>query len=281
MEKVVAVEVGGERIDDGEGGERAVDHGDGYGAVERDDRRGLEAFEKFVQLEDAGPAGIFGAGGLAMQRGDGGLDGEGAGGGAKGFGCEGQGLGDLAMVPAGAILVVEKDEVAGLVETGVAARVVQEHEGQQGGDFGRRGREPRPHEASETDGFGAEVRSDEWAFGGGVPFVEDEIDHRQDGVEARGEFAWGGDGVGDAGIANFALGADEALGHGGGWNEKRAGDLVGFEATERAEGEGYLGIGSEGGVAAGEDEAKTVVGEIGGVEVRFAGGLGGFGGGGV
>src|SRR6202041_2794421 len=100
------------------------------------------------------------------------------------------------------------------------------------------------------------------AGGGRVAFVEDEVDDFEDGGEAGGEFVPAGDLEGDAGFSEGAFGADDALGDGGFGNEEGAGDFVGGEAAEHAEGEGQLGFGGEDGVAGDEDEAEEVVADV-------------------
>ena len=98
----------------------------------------MEAFEEIVEAQNLGPIGIFGAGRLTVQRGDRGLYGIRAGSGTKRLYDQRQGFGDLGLIPAAAILFFEDDDVAGRIEAGVAARVLEEHEGEQGGGLGGR-----------------------------------------------------------------------------------------------------------------------------------------------
>src|SRR5580704_4687124 len=117
--------------------------------------------------------------------------------------------------------------------------------------------------ASEAKGFFAEGGTEPViACGGRVAFVEDEVDHSEDGGEAGVEFGSAGDLEGDAGFGEGAFGADDALGDGGFGDEEGAGDLLGGEAPEHAEGEGELGFGGEDGVAGDEDEAEEVVADV-------------------
>ena len=80
------------------------------------------------------------------------------------------------------------------------------------------------------------------AGGGGVAFVEDEVDDFEDGGEAGGELGAARDFEGDVCFGEGAFGADDALGDGGFGEEEGAGDLVGGEAAEEAEGEGERGL---------------------------------------
>src|SRR5262249_50740026 len=61
----------------------------------------------------------------------------------------------------------------------------------------------------------------------------------------------------------------QPLGHCWDGHKKRPRDLVRFQATKRAQGQGYLGLERERRVAAGEDQPKPVVGNYLGVIVRF------------
>ena len=71
--------------------------------------------EDVVEFHDLPPVGGLSVGCDAVERGDAGLDGEGAGAVAEGCFDEGDGCGDLGVVPAGAILVFEGYEFAGFV----------------------------------------------------------------------------------------------------------------------------------------------------------------------
>ena len=122
----------------------------------------------------------------------------------------------------------------------------------------------RGHQTTQTDRLGAEIGPDErFAAGGRVALVENQVDHRQHGVQPRGHVVRVGHGERNAGLADLALGTHEALGHRGGWHHKRARDLVRFKATQRAERERDLGFVGEGRVAAGEDQPQAIVGDLG------------------
>lgn len=105
-----------------------------------------------------------------------------------------------------------------------------------------------------------------------VALVEDEVDDGEDAAQSVREVGVAGDAVGDAGVADLGLGADEALGHGGLGDQEGAGDLCGAEAAEQAEGEGDPGPGRERGVAAGEEEPEPFVAH-GALLGRFVGGV--------
>jgi hypothetical protein len=207
------------------------------------------------------------------------LDAERAGAGAQRLLHERQGLGDLRAVPAAAVLLLEHDEVAVLVEPRVAPRVVQEHQGEQcRGLGGRRGLHERADQAGEPDGLDAEIAAHEGlAPGGRVALGEDQVDHRQHRVEPGRHVAGLGHGVGDARVADLALGAHEPLRHGGDGHQERARDLVRLEPAQRAQRQSDLRLRRQRGMAAGEDQPQAVVGDRGRVVVRLRGGLGQLG----
>ncbi len=70
----------------------------------------------------------------------------------------------------------------------------------------------------------------------------------------------GGTRNGIPGLPDLALGPDEALGHARLGDQEGARDLDGGQAADLAEGQRYLRLGSQGGVAAREDERKPLVG---------------------
>ena len=122
MEQMIAIQIagGGERINQREGGLRAVHHRDCHSPVQRNDGRGLEALEKIVEADDLRPVRIFGTRRLTMQCRDRRLKRERTGPAAKRLLNEWQRLGDLILIPAAPILLFEKDQIAGLVDAGIA-----------------------------------------------------------------------------------------------------------------------------------------------------------------
>ena len=177
---------------------------------------------------------------------------------------ERQRLGDLRVVPAPPVLVLQQDQLSRLVGPGGVPRVVQEHEGEEARDLPRRrGPQQRAEQPCQADGLGAEIGAHErLAARGRVPFGEDEIEDGEDGVEPRRHVRRAGDGVRDAGVADLGLGADEPLGHRRGRHEEGPSDLVRLQAAQRAEREGDLRLGGQCRVAAGEDQPEQVVRDL-------------------
>jgi hypothetical protein len=136
-------------LDTGEPGGRILGHGLGYRAVELNDRRRGELEQAVVQPADPLPvrgarirsAGMFGRDGCL------------------------QGVrpppADIDFAASQrAILVVEKDQVAGRVDAGGAAGVVQQHQPEQPGCLGFAG-EDRPQDTTEPDRLSAQFPPDE------------------------------------------------------------------------------------------------------------------------
>ena len=76
-----------------------------------------------------------------------------------------------------------------------------------------------------------------------------------------------GHGVRNAGVADLALGAHQALGHRRRRHQKRARDLVGLQAAQRAQRQRDLRLERKRRMAAGEDQAQAIVGDLVGVVV--------------
>ena len=104
---------------------RAVHHRDRHRPVQRHDRRGLQALQKIVEPHDLRPVRIFGARRLAMQGRDRRLQRERARIPPKSLVDQRQRFGDLPLIPAAAILLFQNHQIAGVIETGIAPRIVQ------------------------------------------------------------------------------------------------------------------------------------------------------------
>jgi hypothetical protein len=136
---------------------------------------------------------------------------------------------------------------------------VQEHQGEKARRLGPPRHELDQHPA-QADRLAAQLAPHQpFAQAGRVSFIEGEVDHRHDAGEARGQGLVGRHSVGNAGGPDLGLGADQALREGWNRDHERACDLLGREAAERPEGQRQLGLGGEGVVATGEDEAQTIL----------------------
>ena len=193
VQQVIPVKLAGrrDRLDERERCRRAIHLGNRHCPVQRHDGRGFHAFKKIVELEDSRPVRDFGPRRLTVHGRDSRLQRKGAGPAAKRLRDQRQGLGDLPLIPQSAILILQKDEITGFIETGSTPGIMKQHEGQKCGCFrGRLGRRERPHQPPQTDRLGAEIRPQKrFATGGGIAFVEDEINHRQHGMQALGHVA--------------------------------------------------------------------------------------------
>ena len=119
---------------------------------------------------------------------------------------------DPGAVPATPILVVEEDELAVGADAGLAARIVQEHQGQQAERLGLVRHQP-DQDAAEPDRLRAQLAPDErLARRRVVALVEDQVQDLQDPVEALGQEVVRRDSIGDAGVADLPLRAHEPLG---------------------------------------------------------------------
>ncbi len=171
----------------------------------------------------------------------------------------GHALFDAGPVPPGAVLVLEGHELAGGVDAGRPAGVVEEHERQQSEGLRFVGHE-LGQGAGQTDGLGAQARPHQVGAGRGrVALVERQVQHGQHRGRSVRELMGGRHPVGDAGVADLALGPHQPLGHRRLRHQECPGDLGGGETAEGAQGEGDLRLEGEGRVAAGEDQPEAVV----------------------
>ena len=99
---------------------------------------------------------------------------------------QGGALGDGGGVPAGAVLVGQRDERAVRAGAGRAARVGEQHEREQAGDLALV-RERRVQLPGQPDRLGAELDPVQAVAGaGGVALVEDQVEHVQHDGQPRG-----------------------------------------------------------------------------------------------
>ncbi len=131
-------------------------------------------------------------------------------------------------------------------------------------------------ERGEADGLGAQIVAHEvFALVRAVAFVEEQVEHVENGVEPRGQLGRAGYHERHGALAQRALGAHEPLRDGRLGGEECAGNLRDAEAAQCLERQRYLGLARERRVAAGEHHTQLVVGQRA-VE-HLAGRLGGVG----
>ena len=162
-------------------------------------------------------------------------------------------------IPERAVLGFERDEVSGGADACGLAGIVEEHECEE---------TPRLslvwHELNEQPGQPYRLLTEFATNEVGaaccrVPFVEDEVDDRQHGVETVGELICGRDTVRDAGVADLAFCADDALLERCLWDQEGARDLGRRKAADGPKRERDLGLRRKSRMAAGEDEAQAVI----------------------
>jgi hypothetical protein len=135
---------------------------------------------------------------------------------------------------------------------------VQQHQRQQ--PLARRPRHQLQQHPPESDRLGRQLPPHRRLPGGRrVPLVEDEIDDGHHRLESLGQVRLIRDAVGDAGSADLLLGPHQALGHRRRRDQEGAGDLLGGEASQRAQGQRHLRLQRQRRVAAGEDQAQAIV----------------------
>ena len=145
-------------------------------------------------------------------------------------------LGDLVVVPAGAVLVGEQHQPP-VAHARVTARVLQEHQRQQrdqGGLVGPQGQH-HPHQPDRLPGeLGAEQVG---AGAGGVAGGEGEVGGLRERVEPVGQDGGVRDGERDAGTDDALLGAGDPGRHRGLRDEEQPRDVGGGHAEHEAQAE--------------------------------------------
>ena len=94
-----------------------------------------------------------------------------------------------------------------------------------------------------------------------MPFGEDEVDRRKDGVEPVRELRSPGYAVGGVVVVKFAFGPYDPLRHRRLRYQERPGDLAYRKTGEQPQDETDLGVSGQGGVSAEEHEPQLVVGD--------------------
>ena len=134
---------------------KAFGHGDGHRSVEFDNGRLAKQTQIGVKARDLGPVGLAGCGGAGVFGGDTCLQSVAAMRRRRAH-QKRKGLNNLAGIPFGAVLFIERDEVAIVIGAGGTAGILQEHQREESPVFGVDG-EQFAEDAGETDGFGAEI----------------------------------------------------------------------------------------------------------------------------
>ena len=143
----------------------------------------------------------------------------------------------------------------------IAPCVVEQHECQQPGRLGLIG-EQRDHGPCQPDRLGAQLPADQGIAGRRrVALVVDEVQDLEDAVEALRQQVERRHAVGDAGVADLALGPDEPLGERRLRDQEGPRDLRCREAAERPERQGDATVHRQRRMAAREDQPESVVGD--------------------
>ena len=157
------------------------------------------------------------------------------------------------MIPARAVLVCEQHELSG-DEPRIAPRVMQEHQREQAAHLGLVGHQLGEH-APEADRVRGQVQT------AAVALVEDQVDDGEHRRETFGQQVPGRNAEWDPGDLDLRLRARQAALHRLGRDDERPRDLLGAQATERAQRERYLGVDVERRMTAGEQQLEPFIGD--------------------
>ena len=239
---------------------RSPRHRDRHRVVQRDHRVVGHTHEHAVERDDLRPVRVVGARGFVVHRRDRGLQEIRAHRAARHrVGHELHALRDRFLVPERSILLVERDDLAVRSRSRGAPRVGEEHEREEAAHLAAV-REELVRRAREADRFTREIHAlVRLPRARGVALVEDEIEHVEDGAEARVSLLGRRHHEAHAGALDALLRAADSLRHRRLGHEERARDLRRGETTHRAQRQRDRGRTRERRMAAHEEKNERVV----------------------
>ena len=169
---------------------------------------------------------------------------------------------DRLAVPEAPVLVGQQHQRAVVAGARGAAGVVQRHQREQAGRLGLVGHQAGQDRRQADRLLGQVVAAQGRAGGRDVALGEDQREDREDDVEPVGQPVARGHLERDAGVADLALGPDEALADRRDGQQQRARDLGDGQPGDQAQGQRHLGLAGQGRMAAGEDEPQALVGDL-------------------
>lgn len=169
---------------------------------------------------------------------------------------------DEELVPASAILFVQRDGLPRRTRTGSRPRRLELHQRDEAVHLGLAGCESG-QQAAQAQGLLAEVLAHPSVAGGRrVPLVEHQVDDLKDRRKARRPVRSHRDLKGDPEGGEGALGTDDALRDGRLGDEERARDLLGAQAAEQPQRQRHPRLGGQRRVAGDEHQAEDVVAHL-------------------
>lgn len=252
-----------EGVEQHQTGLRTVPHRHRRGAVDRDDRRGRQGGQDVVERDDLRPVGGGDVGGLVVQRGDRGLHAVRARR-ATGqrHGHESGALGDESAVPACTVLVREQNHRALRPGPGVAARVGQQHQGEQPGHLPLTGQQP-VQDPGQPESLVGEVRTLQVRPGTrGVSLGEDRVQHLQYTRQPLRQFVPLGHPERNAGLPDLLLRPHDPLRHRRGGDQEGPRHLGRPEPGQAPQGQRHPVLGRQRRVSAGEVQLQALVGHV-------------------
>ena len=175
-------------------------------------------------------------------------------------------LGDQPAVPAGVILLAERDQLP-IPHAGLTPGLGEQQQPEQTGHLRLLG-EQLAEDPCQPDGLAGELGAHRVAVAGGeVALVEDEEQYRQHAAEPLGEVGGLGYPVGHLRRRDLLLRPSDPLRHRGLGHEERLRDLSHGQLTEEAERQRDPRLRCERRVAAGEQQPQSVVLDWSGVLV--------------
>ncbi len=171
---------------------------------------------------------------------------------------QGFALGNECTIPEAAILRRQQHQPTVFTDARSPSRRVQHHQCQQPHHLGIR--QQREKQSRQADRLGRQLLAFDRVPGGrAVAFVEHQVDHLKHAVQSLWQLGMTGHHVGDAGIAQPMLGADDALRDGRCRHEKRPRDFLGGQVADLAQRQCDPGVRRQCRMAAREHQAQAII----------------------
>ena len=138
------------------------------------------------------------------------------------------------LIPKRAVLIEKQDRLSRGTDSSARSRSLNLHQRDQAVDFRLIRNQSRENSAESQRIFAERRAHPVFTSGGRVAFVEDEVDHFENGRQTRRKVRSARDLEGNARLGQRALGADDALGNGRLRDQKGARDFLRGQAAEQA-----------------------------------------------
>ena len=169
---------------------------------------------------------------------------------------------DENLVPKRAVLIEKQNGFSRGTDSSASSRSLNLHQRDQAVDLWLVRNKSCKNSAQAQRIFAQRGAHPVLTSGSGIAFVEDEVDHFENGRQTRGEIRPAGNLKGNARLGQRTLGADDTLGNGGLRDQKGAGDFLRGQAAEQAKRERSARFRGKDRMTRDEHETQKVVADV-------------------